>query len=82
MGGKALAQEYGVRSMPTILFFRDCEEYDRVVGADKAALQALVARATMSPLLRLLSGNAMVVAALSVYLTVPWAYERLQRAKA
>ena len=30
----ALAQKYGVQSIPTILYFKDGEEKDRIVGAN------------------------------------------------
>ena len=39
----ALAARYDVRSIPTILFFKDGEIVDRVVGAaSKATLQSIV----------------------------------------
>ena len=31
--GQALAAKYGIRSIPTLLFFKDGEEKDQIVGA-------------------------------------------------
>ena len=40
-----LAARYGIRSIPTILFVKDGEEVDRVVGAvPKAAFQKVIER--------------------------------------
>lgn len=40
-----LSQRYGVRSIPTLLVFRDGAEVDRLVGFDPGALRGLAARA-------------------------------------
>ncbi len=43
----ALAQRYNVRSIPTVLFVRDGDVVDRVVGAaPKAAFEAVIAART------------------------------------
>ena len=41
----ALSQRYGVRSIPTLLVFRDGNEVDRLVGFDPGALRSLAERA-------------------------------------
>ena len=37
-----VAQELGVRAMPTFMVFRNGEKVGEIVGANQAALQALV----------------------------------------
>ena len=44
-----LAQELGVTSMPTFLFFRSGEVIDTMRGADEAGLRALIAEHSMVP---------------------------------
>ena len=39
-----VAQELGVRAMPTFIVFKDGEKVDEVVGANAKALEALVSR--------------------------------------
>jgi thioredoxin 1 len=39
-----VAQELGVRAMPTFVIFKDGKKVDEVVGANKPALQAAVAK--------------------------------------
>jgi thioredoxin 1 len=34
-----LAQEYGIRAMPTFMFFKDGEKVDELVGANPNALE-------------------------------------------
>ena len=41
-----VAQELGVRAMPTFLVFRDGEKVGEVVGANEVALEALVKKQT------------------------------------
>ena len=70
---RELAQTtYGVKSMPTLLFFRRGELVGRVSGADEAAILAQVRLATAPKLLtaslRALSGPRVVLGALAAYL--------------
>ena len=39
-----MAQELGVRAMPTFMVFRDGEKVGEVVGANRQALEGLVAK--------------------------------------
>lgn len=43
---KAIAQKYGVSSMPTFVFFRAGREIDRFSGADENRLEQLIVRLT------------------------------------
>jgi thioredoxin 1 len=37
-----VAQEYGIRAMPTFLIFKDGEKVEEVVGADPTKLEAAI----------------------------------------
>jgi thioredoxin 1 len=37
-----VAQEYGIRAMPTFLIFKDGEKVDEVVGANPVQLEAVI----------------------------------------
>ena len=37
-----VAQEYGIRAMPTFMIFKDGEKVDELVGANPAALEAKI----------------------------------------
>jgi thioredoxin 1 len=37
-----VAQELGIRAMPTFIFFKDGEKVDEVVGANPAAIKAAI----------------------------------------
>ncbi|KAL1504502.1 hypothetical protein AB1Y20_010905 [Prymnesium parvum] len=65
---RALAASHGVRSMPTFLLLRRGAEVGRIVGADRARLEQVVARAQMHPVLRVLSGEKLLAAAAAAYL--------------
>ena len=54
---RELAAAKDVKSMPTILFYRDGKLVKRVVGADVAAIKAEVDKATMNPLMKLLKSE-------------------------
>jgi thioredoxin 1 len=41
-----VAQEYGIRAMPTFLIFKDGEKVDEVVGANPAKLEAVIKKHT------------------------------------
>ncbi|KAL2512979.1 Thioredoxin H5 [Abeliophyllum distichum] len=46
---KAVAEEFKVNAMPTFVFLKDVNEVDRLVGAQKDDLQALITKhATLS----------------------------------
>ena len=59
---RELAAANDVKSMPTILFFRDGNLVKRVVGADVAAIKAEVDKATMNPVLKLLKSETVSLA--------------------
>lgn len=67
-----LAASRGVKSMPTLQFYRNSEQVDEMVGADPQALQALVAKATMPALLRHLTSSYALVVLAAGYLAMPW----------
>lgn len=62
---RELASARGVKSMPTILFFRDGKLVKTVVGADVVAIKAEVAKATMNPLLSLFKSEKVCSSAAS-----------------
>ncbi|CAL5193877.1 unnamed protein product [Lathyrus oleraceus] len=41
---KTLAEEWGIRAMPTFLFFKEGKEVDRLVGANKVELQKITTK--------------------------------------
>ena len=65
----AAAQE--VKSMPTLIFFRNGKRVDTIVGADVPALREKVARATAHPLLRVLTAERVLIPALVAYMALP-----------
>ena len=73
---KEFAAESGVKSMPTIQFFRNGVKVDQIVGADVAALRSKISSEMLPPLLRAIKGvgsnGAVLAGALLVYLVVPW----------
>ena len=72
-----LAAARGVKSMPTIQFFRHEEQVDQIVGADVEGLRRRVAKATQHPIVRALSAEQVIIPALVAYLTLPWAWPRI-----
>ena len=64
---RELAASHGVKSMPTILFFREGKQTDQIVGADSSRLRELVARAVMHPLLRIFSSDKLLAAGAALY---------------
>ena len=69
---RELASARGVKSMPTILFFRDGKLVKTVVGADVVAIKAEVAKATMNPLLSLFKSEKVCSSAASArFLSYP-----------
>ena len=69
---RELAQKYSVKSMPTILFFRNGKKVDSIVGADVPALKEKVMRVTRPAILRVLRSERLIVAGLALYLAIPW----------
>lgn len=65
---RELAAAQGVKSMPTLLFFRNGVKVDQIVGADIAGLKERVARAQMHPLMRFLRSERLLAAAAGAYL--------------
>lgn len=80
---KELAGQQGVRSMPTIQFFRNGEKVHEIVGGDVRAIQEEVAKATMNPIMRAIRSEKVIVLVGALYLaaiTVPGPWQRLQYA--
>jgi len=77
---RELAQAYGVKSMPTIMFFRQGKLVNQIVGADMVRLQREIARENLNPALRMLTNNGAVVGLLTLYLTYSIAPPAWQRA--
>ena len=78
-----LAGQQGVRSMPTIQFFRNGEKVHEIVGGDVRAIQEEVAKATMNPIMRAIRSEKVIVLVGALYLaaiTVPGPWQRLQYA--
>ena len=69
---KELAASKGVRSMPTLLFYRNNELVRTMVGADEAELRKLVGRELMHPLLRVASSEFLVAGVVTAYLGWTW----------
>jgi len=67
---RELSAAQGVKSMPTIQFFRNGKQVDQIVGADKQRLKELVQRATLHPLLRALTGERLLSAAAVLYVLI------------
>ena len=59
---RELAAAKDVKSMPTILFFRDGNLVKRIVGADVTAIKSEVDKATMNPVLKLLKSETVSLA--------------------
>ena len=74
---RELSAAQGVRSMPTIQFFRNGEKVHEIVGGDVAAIRAEVAKAFQNPVLTFLRSEKVLAVFAAVYLIVPW--QRLQR---
>ena len=81
---RELAADRGVKSMPTIQFYRNGKKVQQIVGGDKNALKQEVAKATMPAIVRSLrlgalastivtspQQSAMLLAVLG-YLVIPW----------
>jgi len=66
-GSRAFAEEQGIKSMPTIKFFRNGKLVHTIIGANVAAITAFIQRETMHPLLRALSGERVAAAAMVSY---------------
>ena len=74
---RELSAAQGVRSMPTIQFFRNGEKVHEIVGGDVAAIRAEVTKAVQNPVLTFLRSEKILLVAAAVYVTIPW--QRLQR---
>jgi len=72
---RELAAAQGVKSMPTLIFFRNGKRVDTIVGADVPGLREKVARATAHPLLGALkdmcSSPVLLIPSLVAYLALP-----------
>ena len=60
---QALAASRGVKSMPTLLFYRNGEQVDAMVGASPESIRAKIATLTMPAIMRHLSSPYLLVAA-------------------
>ena len=69
---RELAAARGVKSMPTIQFYRNGEKVHQIVGGDIAALKAEVAKAMMNPLVRFVRSEKVLAAIAALYLVFPW----------
>ena len=69
---RELAQAQEIKSMPTIHFFRNGVRVHSIVGADTAALRAFIKQQTLHPVLRALSGEAVVATVVTAYLAWSW----------
>lgn len=81
---RELAAAQGVKSMPTLQFFRNGKKVHQIVGGDINALKQEVAKETVSPLLRALKLDALIATLVSQpkqsamllavigYLVAPW----------
>ena len=69
---RELAAQKGIKSMPTIQFYREGQQVKQIVGGDKAALRAEVMKATTHPLLRAMRSEYVLVATAVAYLLFPW----------
>lgn len=67
---KELASLRGVKSMPTIQFFRNGKQVHQIIGANQAQLEQLVTRAMAHPLFRLLTSDRLLSGAALFYLLV------------
>ena len=70
-----LSAAQGVKSMPTLIFFRNGERVDTIVGADVPGLREKVGRALANPVVGSLkdmcSSPAVLIPSLVVYLALP-----------
>ena len=70
-----LSAAQGVKSMPTLIFFRNGERVDTIVGADVPGLREKVGRALANPVIGTLkdmcSSPAVLIPSLVVYLALP-----------
>ena len=70
-----LSAAQGVKSMPTLIFFRNGKCVDTIVGADVPGLREKVARALANPLIGSLkdmcSSPALLIPSLLAYLALP-----------
>lgn len=69
---RELTSASGVKSMPTIQFFRNGKKVHEIVGGDKAALRAEVLKALQPAILRVLASEKLLVVAAASYLLFPW----------
>jgi thioredoxin-like negative regulator of GroEL len=68
---RELAGFQGVKSMPTIHFFRNGKRVDTIVGANVPALREKVGRAMAPALLRSLTAERVLIPGLAAYLLLP-----------
>ena len=64
---RELAAAQGVKSMPTIKFFRNGKLVTTVVGADIARIKAEIEKVTLNPLMALFKSEKLIVAAALAY---------------
>ena len=69
---REIAAEAGVKSMPTLHFFRNGKHVAEIVGADMAAIREIVGKATQNAVMRALRSEILAVAAVGLYLIIPW----------
>ena len=69
---RELAAAQGVKSMPTIDFYRHGEKVHQIVGGDARALREIVAKASMSPIIAFLRSEKVLAVLAGLYLVMPW----------
>ena len=75
---RELAAAQGVKSMPTLQFFKGGKKVHEIVGGDIPAIKREVQKATAHPLLRHLSSDKLLACVAALYLLIPW--QKLQYA--
>ena len=64
---RELAAQKGIKSMPTINFYKAGQQVHQIIGGDKVALREQVAKATMPPIMRVLRSEKVLIVAGAVY---------------